>query len=30
MGIVHETFFDVAPDPTFACAKEGARLMEKF
>ena len=30
MGIVHETFFDVAPDPNLACAKEGARLMEKF
>ncbi len=21
MGIVHETFFNVAPDPTLACAK---------
>ena len=30
MNIVHETFFDVAPDPNLACAKEGARLMEKF
>ena len=26
MGIVHETFFNVAPDPTLACAKEGAKL----
>ena len=24
MGIVHTTFFDVAPDPTLACAQEGA------
>jgi acetaldehyde dehydrogenase/alcohol dehydrogenase len=23
MGIVHTTFFNVAPDPTLACAKEG-------
>ena len=30
MGIVHETFFDVAPDPTLACAKEGAQLMDAF
>jgi len=30
MGIVHETFFNVAPDPTLACAKEGAKLMEAF
>lgn len=30
MGIVHETFFNVAPDPTLACAKEGAKLMESF
>ena len=30
MNIVHETFFDVAPDPNLACAREGARLMEKF
>ena len=30
MNIVHETFFDVAPDPNLVCAKEGARLMEKF
>ena len=30
MGIVHETFFNVAPDPTLACAKEGAKLIEAF
>ena len=30
MGIVHETFFNVAPDPTLACAKEGTKLMESF
>ena len=24
MGIAHTTFFDVAPDPTLACAKTGA------
>jgi acetaldehyde dehydrogenase/alcohol dehydrogenase len=30
MGIVHETFFDVAPDPTLACAKKGAAQMTAF
>ncbi|MDR2142888.1 MAG: bifunctional acetaldehyde-CoA/alcohol dehydrogenase [Treponema sp.] len=30
MGIVHETFFNVAPDPTLACAREGAALMAAF
>ena len=30
MGIVHETFFDVAPDPTLACAREGAKLIDAF
>ncbi len=30
MGITHTTFFDVAPDPTLACAKEGAKLMTSF
>ena len=30
MGITHTTFFDVAPDPTLACAKEGAALMASF
>ena len=30
MGIAHTTFFDVAPDPTLACAKEGAKQMKDF
>lgn len=30
MGIVHETFFNVAPDPTLACAKEGVKLIDAF
>ena len=30
MGIKHSTFFDVAPDPTLACAKEGAAAMTAF
>lgn len=30
MGIVHETFFNVEPDPTLACAKEGAKLINAF
>ena len=30
MGILHTTFFDVAPDPTLACAKEGAAAMKAF
>lgn len=30
MGITHTTFFDVAPDPTLACAKEGAAAMRAF
>ncbi len=30
MGIIHETFFDVSPDPTLACAKEGTKNMELF
>ncbi len=30
MGIAHATFFDVAPDPTLACAKEGAAQMRAF
>ena len=30
MGIVHTTFYDVAPDPTLACAKEGAKAMQLF
>ncbi len=30
MGIQHTTFFDVAPDPTLACAKAGAKQMTDF
>ena len=30
MGIAHQTFFDVQPDPTLASAKEGAALMTAF
>ncbi len=30
MGIVHTTFFNVAPDPTLQCAKEGAAQMAAF
>ena len=30
MGISHQTFFNVEPDPTLACAKEGAKLMTAF
>jgi len=30
MGITHMTFFDVAPDPTLSCAKEGAKQMCAF
>ncbi len=30
MGIRHTTFFNVAPDPTLACAKEGAAQMAAF
>ena len=30
MGITHTTFFNVAPDPTLACAKEGAAQMIAF
>ncbi|MDK2813546.1 MAG: acetaldehyde dehydrogenase / alcohol dehydrogenase [Clostridiales bacterium] len=30
MGIRHTTFYDVAPDPTLACAKEGAAAMNAF
>ena len=30
MGIVHTTFYDVAPDPTLGCAKEGAKAMASF
>ena len=30
LGIMHATFSNVAPDPTLACAKEGAKLMSAF
>lgn len=30
MGIDHNVFFDVAPDPTLACALEGAKQMRAF
>ena len=30
MGITHTIFFDVAPDPTLGCAKEGTKLMASF
>ncbi len=30
MGIAHSTFFDVAPDPTLACAVEGTKQMQAF
>jgi len=30
MNIKHTTFFDVEPDPTLACAKEGAAAMTAF
>ena len=30
MGIVHTCFYNVEPDPTLACAKEGARAMAAF
>lgn len=30
MGIAHTCFFDVAPDPTLACAREGVKAMEAF
>ena len=30
MGIAHASFFNVAPDPTLACAKEGAAQMTAF
>ena len=30
MGIAHACFFNVEPDPTLACAKEGAQQMRAF
>ncbi len=30
MGIAHTTFFNVLPDPTLGCAREGAEAMRAF
>ncbi|WP_310602941.1 bifunctional acetaldehyde-CoA/alcohol dehydrogenase [Anaerosporobacter sp.] len=30
MGVQHTTFYEVAPDPTLECAKEGAKAMRAF
>lgn len=30
LGIVHTTFYDVAPDPNLSCAIEGAKAMTSF
>ena len=30
MGVTHTTFFNVEPDPTLACAKEGVAAMNAF
>ncbi|MBQ8107456.1 MAG: bifunctional acetaldehyde-CoA/alcohol dehydrogenase [Ruminococcus sp.] len=30
MGIVHDTFFNVAPDPTLSCALEGVNAIRAF
>ncbi len=30
LGIEHTTFFGVTPDPTLACAREGAKRMQEF
>lgn len=30
MGIQHTCFYDVAPDPTLGCAKEGTKAMNSF
>ncbi|SEL45137.1 bifunctional acetaldehyde-CoA/alcohol dehydrogenase [Ruminococcus albus] len=30
LGITHETFSDVAPDPTLACAMEGVKAIRSF
>lgn len=30
MGIQHTCFYEVAPDPTLGCAKEGAKAMASF
>ena len=30
LGLQHAEFFDVSPDPTLKCAKEGAKAMQAF
>ena len=30
MNIKHHTYYDVAPDPTIACAEEGVKIMRSF
>jgi len=30
MGIMHDCFYDVAPDPTLQCAQEGTKRMDSF
>ena len=30
MGIVHDIFFDVAPDPSLGCAQEGVKAIRAF
>ena len=30
MGITHTSFYNVSPDPTLACAREGAEAMRSF
>ena len=30
LGIIHESFWDVAPDPTLQCALEGTKQMKAF
>lgn len=30
MGIMHDTFYKVEPDPTLGCAKDGAEAMRRF
>ena len=30
LGVAHTEFYEVTPDPTLACAKEGARRMQEY
>jgi acetaldehyde dehydrogenase/alcohol dehydrogenase len=30
LGVAHTEFYEVTPDPTLACAKEGARRMRDY